>query len=73
MTTEAELKRAATRIVDCEIDLKRYLNQGEQRDLLKDNFDDWSSDKCDNVVASLNVGHGVGAFHLAEQRRRITR
>lgn len=66
---ESTLVIAARRIVACERDLRHTLSAGQMRDLLMDNTR-WDRPMIEQVVASLTSGHGVGAFTLAEARRK---
>jgi hypothetical protein len=52
---QRQLTEALNEIKACERALKRKLSLGECRDLLKDQFDDWSSHNCNRIVVVLNA------------------
>jgi hypothetical protein len=66
MLNEKDLKTAAELIARAQHDLGYRLSLGQQGDLLADNHNDWSVEKCKAIVQSLNGTSGVGPFHMAE-------
>lgn len=75
MLMEPEIKAAAELVARCEQDLRRFLGVGEIADLIADNRCDdeheWPLEKVQAMRDRLVAGHGVGAFHMAEQRAKF--
>jgi hypothetical protein len=74
MLTEQEIKDAAQLLAECEKDLGYYLSLGQTVDLIADNRcnkeSEWPLEKCREMARSLHATHGVGAFHMAQERAR---